>query len=80
MTINVKDCFDEFVALDNDIVDLIEYVSEHIKDSTNHETMIAMMQLQIKIFTKLEELQTKQDWIEERIKQLKGSKIITKAH
>jgi len=80
MAINVKESFNEYVALNDEISDFIIYVSEQIQTDNSKETMVVMMQLQIKLFTAISELQTKQDWIIKKLKNFKADDNIPKTH
>ena len=63
MALKLEDTMDNFVALDSDTSDFIAYIGGIIKEEISHDAMIAIIQMQTKIFSRIEKIESTQQWI-----------------
>ena len=78
MALKLEGTYDEFVALNEDITNFITHVGGVINEEVGHASMVVILQMQIKIFTEIENIKVQQEWIIERLKQLRNDSEISK--
>lgn len=66
----VDSTFDEFASLDDEVTDFITYIAGVLRGDISQESMIAIIQMQTKIFNEINIIKAKQDWLENKFMEL----------
>jgi hypothetical protein len=69
--------YSDYLALNRETIEIIDYMATATKKEVGHDSMIATIQMLTHLFTRLDKLETKLEWLSNKILSLddvKGTK------